>query len=78
MRKISKSVLIFQVPGGTIQSKRFRLRNDISEITLRKEIIQMKKTYEKPEIEMVSLAAQEAVTNDLLEGEMGVESSIFG
>ena len=43
----------------------------------------MKKIYEKPEIEMISLAAMEAVTDEddndgyLLEGEMGLSSSIF-
>ena len=45
----------------------------------------MKKIYEKPEIEMISLAAMEAVTAEtdddnsgyLLEGEMGLSSSIF-
>ena len=39
----------------------------------------MKKEYVKPEVEVISLIAEEAITNDdgLLDGEMGTESSIF-
>ena len=41
----------------------------------------MKKIYEQPEIELISLAAMEAVTDkgddDFVDGEMGLESSIF-
>jgi hypothetical protein len=37
----------------------------------------MKKDYQKPEVEMISLSATEAVTNEADEGNMGVESSIF-
>ena len=38
----------------------------------------MKKEYQKPEVEFVSLVAQEAITDDwILDGETGVESSIF-
>lgn len=38
------------------------------------------KTYEKPQIEFVSLVAKEEVANDFIDGEMGVESAggIFG
>ena len=37
----------------------------------------MKKDYQKPEVELISLIAQEAVTDDIIDGEMGLESSIF-
>ena len=37
----------------------------------------MKKDYQKPEVELISLAATEAVTEGLGEGEMGTASSIF-
>lgn len=37
----------------------------------------MKKEYSKPEVEIISLQAQEPITDDLLDGEMGDESSIF-
>lgn len=38
----------------------------------------MKKDYQKPEIEMVSLITPEKVTGDeLLEGDMGTSASIF-
>ena len=40
----------------------------------------MKKDYQKPEVELISLAATEAVTDDngdLGDGNMGDESSIF-
>jgi len=38
----------------------------------------MKKEYQKPEVDVVSLVAQEAITDDLiLDGEIGLESSIF-
>lgn len=38
----------------------------------------MKKDYQKPDVEFVSLIAQEEITSDdYVEGEMGVESSIF-
>lgn len=33
------------------------------------------KTYEKPQIEFVSLVAKEGIANDVLDGEMGVESA---
>lgn len=37
------------------------------------------KDYQKPEFELITLVAQEKVTNDdIIGGEMGVESSIFG
>lgn len=40
--------------------------------------IKMKKDYQKPEVEFVSLVAQEEITtDDYVEGEMGLESSIF-
>lgn len=37
------------------------------------------KEYQKPEIEFISLQAQEEITtgDDLLDGEQGLESSIF-
>lgn len=39
----------------------------------------MKKDYQAPEVELISLTAKENVTNDddLIGGEMGEESSIF-
>lgn len=38
----------------------------------------MKKEYEKPEVEEISLVTEEAITNDdWVDGEMGLESSIF-
>lgn len=38
----------------------------------------MKKIYEAPEVELISLISEENVTgDDLLDGEMGEESSIF-
>ncbi len=39
----------------------------------------MKKEYEKPEVEEVTLVTEEAVTanDDWVDGEMGLESSIF-
>lgn len=38
------------------------------------------KDYQKPEFELITLVAQEKVTNDegVIDGELGVESSIFG
>ena len=35
------------------------------------------KNYEKPEVELIALTAAEAITEDLGDGEMGLESSIF-
>ena len=40
----------------------------------------MKKLYEKPDVEYVELVAQEPINKeslDVLEGDMGLESSIF-
>ena len=38
----------------------------------------MKKEYQKPDVEFVSLVAQEEITSDdYVDGEMGLESSIF-
>jgi len=37
----------------------------------------MKKIYEKPEVEMISLVTEEKIANDVIDGEMGLESSIF-
>jgi len=40
----------------------------------------MKKEYLKPEVELVSLVIEEAITtegDDVVDGEVGVESSIF-
>ena len=39
----------------------------------------MKKDYQKPEVEFISLEAQEAITagDDVVDGEIGLESSIF-
>ena len=38
----------------------------------------MKKLYEKPDVEYVELIAQEPINSDeVLEGDMGLESSIF-
>ena len=39
--------------------------------------ILMKKIYEAPEVEIISLTAQENVTSDLMDGEMGDASSVF-
>lgn len=42
----------------------------------------MKKDYQKPEVELISLQAQEAITDDydgtIVDGSMGLEDSIFG
>ena len=38
----------------------------------------MKKEYIKPEVEVISLIATEAVTEELGDGDMDTESSIFG
>ena len=40
----------------------------------------MKKTYQEPNVEFISLVPQDAITNDYVDGEMGVESAggIFG
>lgn len=35
----------------------------------------MKKDYQKPEAELITLVADEAVANDLLDGETGLESN---
>ncbi len=37
------------------------------------------KDYQKPEVELISLQAQEEITSDdeLIDGELGLESSIF-
>lgn len=36
------------------------------------------KDYQKPDVEFISLVAQEPITNDeFFDGEMGLESSIF-
>ena len=39
----------------------------------------MKKDYQKPEVELISLQPQEEITNgdELIDGEQGLESSIF-
>lgn len=37
----------------------------------------MKKTYEKPEIENVTLTAQEAITADWVDGDVGIESNTW-
>jgi len=37
----------------------------------------MKKEYQKPVIEMISLVVREEITDDVLDGETDVESSIF-
>ena len=37
----------------------------------------MKKEYQKPEAELISLVSEEAITDDVVDGEMGLESSIF-
>lgn len=37
----------------------------------------MKKEYIKPEVELVSLTSRECITNDDIDGEMGLESSEF-
>ena len=38
----------------------------------------MKKDYEKPEIEYIELAVQEAITSDdMVDGSMDLEDSIF-
>lgn len=38
----------------------------------------MKKEYEKPFVEVLSLISKENITNDeILDGEMGAESSMF-
>lgn len=39
----------------------------------------MKREYEKPEVEVISLTTQEDITtgDDFVDGEMGLESSIF-
>lgn len=38
----------------------------------------MRKEYVKPEVEMVSLITKEAITNnDYVDGDLGLESSIF-
>lgn len=40
----------------------------------------MKKEYEKPEVEVISLVTEEAITGDgedILDGEMGTSGSIF-
>ena len=42
-----------------------------------KEIILMK-DYQKPELEVINLSANEAVTGDIPEGEMGNSNNIFG
>ena len=36
---------------------------------------EMKKDYQKPEAELITLVADEAVANDLLDGETGLESN---
>lgn len=36
------------------------------------------KIYEKPDVEYVSLVAEENIANDNVEGEMGVESALPG
>ena len=38
----------------------------------------MKKEYIKPEVEVISLIATEEITSDIIDGEPGEESSIFG
>lgn len=40
----------------------------------------MKKEYQRPELEIVELNAREAITdeNDLIDGSMDLEDSIFG
>lgn len=39
----------------------------------------MKKEYQKPEVNMISLSAQERIAegDELIDGEVGLESSIF-
>ena len=37
----------------------------------------MKKVYQEPNVEFVSLVPQDAITNDVADGEMGLDSSIF-
>lgn len=39
----------------------------------------MKKEYEKPEVELISLVTEEGIASDddVIDGEMGLESSIF-
>lgn len=38
----------------------------------------MKKDYQAPEVEIISLTAQESTTSkDMLDGSMGIEDSIF-
>lgn len=39
----------------------------------------MKKNYQEPNVELIRLVPQDAITNDYVEGEMGVESNtLFG
>ena len=35
------------------------------------------KDYQKPEVEFVSLIAQETITDEIIDGEVGLESSDF-
>ena len=35
------------------------------------------KTYEKPEVEFVSLVSKEEIANNFVDGVMGITSSIF-
>lgn len=37
----------------------------------------MKKEYVTPEVEVISLVSNEAITDDSIDGEMGLESSEF-
>ena len=39
----------------------------------------MKKEYQRPEVEMLSLITEEKITtgDDVIDGELGLESSIF-
>jgi hypothetical protein len=37
----------------------------------------MKKTYQKPEAEVITLDTKEVIASDILDGIMGLESSIF-
>lgn len=37
----------------------------------------MRKEYEKPEVERLSLVTEEKITNDVVDGDLGLESSIF-
>ena len=37
----------------------------------------MKKEYVTPEVEVISLVSNEAITDDSVDGEMGLESSEF-